>query len=377
MEFLHRTWAEIDTSALIHNFDIIKEEAGGAYIMAVVKADCYGHSAKLVAPLLDKAGADAFAVSNIDEAVSLRKYGIKKPVLILGYTPANAAKILYENDIMQCVFSSEYAKALSESAVNGGFTLKIHIKIDSGMGRIGFDCRDGELSGIEDAIAAARLPGFILDGMFTHFCVSDRTPKEEDGYTKEQFSRFSAAVSRFKNAGLTPKVCHCCNSAAFCLDKEKHLDMCRPGIILYGLTPAYGLELKEDFIPVMTVKSVVSMVKQIKKGTSVSYSRTFTAQRDMKIATVTAGYADGYPRALSNKGRVIIHGKSANIIGRICMDQLSVDVSDIDEVKQGDEVILFGKELPVEEIAEKCGTINYEITCGISQRVPRIPVNGR
>lgn len=377
MEFLHRTWAEIDTSALIHNFDIIKSEADGAYIMAVVKADCYGHSAKLIAPLLDKAGADAFAVSNIDEAMKLREYGIKKPVLILGYTPANAAELLYENDITQCVFSPEYARALSESAVTGGFKLKIHIKIDSGMGRIGFDCRDSELSGIEDAIAAARLPGFILDGIFTHFCVSDRTAEEEDGFTDLQFSRFTAAVTRFKEAGLNPRVCHCCNSAALCLDKNKHLDMCRPGIILYGLTPAYGLELKEDFIPVMTVKSVVSMVKAVKKGTCVSYGKTFTAQKDMKIATVTAGYADGYPRALSNKGRVIIRGKSANIIGRICMDQMSVDVTDIEDVKQGDEVILFGKELPVEEIAEKCGTINYEITCGISQRVPRIPINGR
>lgn len=375
MEFLHRTWAEIDTSALIHNFNIIKSEADGARIMAVVKADCYGHSAKLAAPLLDKAGADAFAVSNIDEAVSLRKYGINKPILILGYTPANAAKLLYENGITQCVFSAEYARSLSESAVKGGFKLKIHIKIDSGMGRIGFDCRDETLSGIEDAIAAARLPGFILDGIFTHFCVSDRTAEEEDGFTDLQFSRFSAAVARFKQENLNPRVCHCCNSAAFCLDAEKHLDMCRPGIILYGLTPAYGLSLKEDFIPVMTVKSVVSMVKKIKKGTCVSYGKTFTAPKDMTIATVTAGYADGYPRALSNKGRVIIHGKSANIIGRICMDQMSVDVTDIEEVKQGDEVILFGKELPVEEIAEKCGTINYEITCGISQRVPRIPVD--
>lgn len=377
MEFLHRTWAEIDTSALIHNFDIIKSEADDAYIMAVVKADCYGHSAKLIAPLLDKAGTDAFAVSNIDEAMKLREYGIKKPVLILGYTPANAAELLYENDITQCVFSPEYARALSESAVTGGFKLKIHIKIDTGMGRIGFDCRDSELSGIEDAIAAARLPGFILDGIFTHFCVSDRTEEEEDGFTDLQFSRFTATVTRFKEAGLNPRVCHCCNSAALCLDKNKHLDMCRPGIILYGLTPAYGLRLKEDFIPVMTVKSVVSMVKTVKKGTCVSYGKTFTAQKDMKIATVTAGYADGYPRALSNKGRVIIHGKSANIIGRICMDQMSIDVTDIEDVKQGDEVILFGKELPVEEIAEKCGTINYEITCGISQRVPRIPIDGR
>ena len=201
-------------------------------------------------------------------------------------------------------------------------------------------------------------------------CITD----EEDGFTAEQYARFTAAVKGFENAGLKPKICHCCNSAALCLDKEKHLDMCRPGIILYGLTPAYGLKLKEDFMPVMTVKSVVSMVKKIKKGTTVSYGRTFKAPYDMTVATVTAGYADGYPRLLSSKGQVIIHGRRANIIGRICMDQMSVDVSGIENVKQGDEVILFGKELPVEELAEKCGTINYEIVCGITNRVPRISV---
>lgn len=374
MKFLHRTWAEIDINALIHNFNIIKKEAVGALIMAVVKADCYGHSAELIAPVLDKCGADAFAVSNISEALALREYGIKKPVLILGYTPVEAAPLLYENDITQCVFSTEYAAALSDFSVKNGLKIKIHIKIDTGMGRIGFDCRDSSLSGITAAVNAARLPGFILDGMFTHFAVSDRTLEEEDGFTAEQYARFTAAVKGFENAGLKPKICHCCNSAALCLDKEKHLDMCRPGIILYGLTPAYGLKLKEDFMPVMTVKSVVSMVKKIKKGTTVSYGRTFKAPYDMTVATVTAGYADGYPRLLSSKGQVIIHGRRANIIGRICMDQMSVDVSGIENVKQGDEVILFGKELPVEELAEKCGTINYEIVCGITNRVPRISV---
>ena len=342
--------------------------------MAVVKADCYGHSAEIIAPVLDRCGADAFAVSNISEALKLREYGIKKPVLILGYTPVEAAKLLFENDITQCVFSPEYARALSDFLVKSGIEIKIHIKIDTGMGRIGFDCRDDSLNGMDEAIKAARLKGFILDGMFTHFAVSDRTPEEEDGFTAAQYARFTAAMERFEKAGLRPRICHCCNSAAFCLDREKHLDMCRPGIILYGLTPADGLNLKEDFIPVMTAKSVVSMVKNIKKGTTVSYGRTFTAPRDMTVATVTAGYADGYPRLLSGRGQVIIHGQRANIIGRICMDQMSVDVSNIKDVRQGDEAILFGKELPVEELAKKCGTINYEITCGITSRVPRIKV---
>ena len=374
MEFLHRTWAEIDLDALVHNFDIIKKEAEGAKVMAVVKADAYGHSVRIVAPILEQHGADFFAVSNIEEAITLRGCGITRPILILGYTPVSMAAQLYLNDIAQCVYSPEYAAALSERACADGVKIKVHIKLDTGMSRLGFDCRDEKLSGIEDAIAAAKLKGFIFEGIFTHFAVSDRTETSEDGFTDKQYSRFCNAVKQFEAVGLTPKYRHCCNSAAFCLDKDKHFDMCRPGIILYGLTPSSDLKLKEDFIPVMTVKSVVSMVKTIGKGDTVSYGKTFTAEKQMKIATVTAGYADGYPRLLSNKGYVLINGKRANIIGRVCMDQMSVDVTDIDEVKQGDEVILFGKTLPVEELADMCGTINYEIICGISPRVPRITV---
>ena len=374
LDFLHRTWAEIDLDALVHNFDIIKKEATGAKLMAVVKADAYGHSVRIVAPILEQHGADAFAVSNIEEAITLRGCGITRPILILGYTPVSMAAQLYLNDISQCVYSPEYAAALSKRACADGVKVKVHIKLDTGMSRLGFDCRDEKLSGIEEAVTAARLKGFVFEGIFTHFAVSDRTETSEDGFTDKQYSRFCTAAERFEKAGLRPKYRHCCNSAAFCLDSDKHFDMCRPGIILYGLTPSSDLKLKENFVPVMTVKSVVSMVKTIKKGDTVSYGRTFTAEKEMKIATVTAGYADGYPRLLSNKGYVLINGKRANIIGRVCMDQMSVDVSDIEDVKQGDEVILFGKTLPVEELANMCGTINYEIICGISPRVPRITV---
>ena len=374
MDFLHRTWAEIDLDALVHNFYIIKKEATGAKLMAVVKADAYGHSVRIVAPILEQHGADAFAVSNIEEAITLRGCGITRPILILGYTPVSMAAQLYLNDISQCVYSPEYAAALSKRACADGVKVKVHIKLDTGMSRLGFDCRDEKLSGIEEAVTAARLKGFVFEGIFTHFAVSDRTETSEDGFTDKQYFRFCTAAERFEKAGLRPKYRHCCNSAAFCLDSDKHFDMCRPGIILYGLTPSSDLKLKEAFVPVMTVKSVVSMVKTIKKGDTVSYGRTFTAEKEMKIATVTAGYADGYPRLLSNKGYVLINGKRANIIGRVCMDQMSVDVSDIEDVKQGDEVILFGKTLPVEELADMCGTINYEIICGISPRVPRITV---
>ncbi|MBQ3816653.1 MAG: alanine racemase [Clostridia bacterium] len=377
MKFLHRTWAEIDADALIHNFNIIKQDVGSSKIMAVVKADAYGHSANYIAPLLQENGASYFAVSNIEEAITLRGCGITKPILILGYTPVNMVSQLYLNDIIQAVFSPEYARDLSEAAVNAGVTIKIHIKLDTGMGRIGFDCRDEELCGINEAIKAAGLEGFDFGGVFTHFALSDRSPEEEDGYTDAQFKRFVSAIEKFKAAGKEPPIKHCCNSAAVCLDNKKHLDICRPGIILYGLTPSSSLKLKEDFIPVMTLKSVVSMVKEIKPGDSVNYGRTFIADKKMRVATITAGYADGYPRLLSNRGYVIINGKKAPIIGRICMDQMSVDVSEIENVSQGDEVILFGKELPVEELAEICGTINYEIVCGISPRVPRIFIKKR
>jgi len=338
----------------------------------VVKANAYGHSVCDIAPVLEREGADSFAVSNIEEALQLRSIGITKPVLILGYTPTEMVKELSENNISQCVYSSEYAKELSEKASLSNVKIKIHIKLDTGMSRLGFDCRDTSLKGIDEAILSAKYKSFILEGIFTHFAVADRSKDSEDGFTDKQYSLFKNAIEHFKKAGLSPKLCHCCNSAALILDGNKHMDICRPGIILYGLSPSDAPELKKDFKPVMTLKSVVSMVKTISAGDTVSYGRTFKTEKEIKIATVSAGYADGYPRVLSNKAKVIINGKEAPILGRVCMDQLSVDVTDIEDVKMGDEVILFGKELPVDVLADLCNTINYEIVCGISPRVPRV-----
>ena len=374
MDFLRRTWAEIDLNALKNNFDIIRKKAGNTKIAAVVMADAYGHGAKIIAPVLETLGADAFAVSNIEEAVELRSCKITQPILILGYTPTDHCDALIENDISQCVYSLDYAKELSKAACGLGKTLKIHLKLDSGMGRIGFDCRNESLSGLDDAYAAATLPCFDCEGIFTHFAVSDRTPDSEDGFTNEQYVRFIKAVGILKSKGLNPKVVHCSNSAAICRDFDKKLDMVRPGIILYGLSPEPKLKKIGDFIPVMTLKSTVSMVKEINEGETVSYGRTFTADRKMRLATVAIGYADGYPRQLSNKGSVLINGKRAKITGRICMDQMLVDVSDIEDVHIGTEVTLFGKELSVNELAELVGTINYEILCGISKRVIRTVV---
>lgn len=374
MDFLRRTWAEIDTKALEHNFEIIKSKSNGAKIMAVVKANAYGHNYKIVAPVLDKCGADSFAVSNIEEAVKLRNIGIKKEILILGYTPVNLASKLKEYDITQAVFSKDYALSLSQELKKLNTKIKIHIKLDTGMGRIGFDCRTDELSGIDDAIYCAKLEGFILDGIFTHFAVADRNEFEEDGFTDEQYSRFVNAIKKMKISGLKTDNCHCCNSAALCIDGEKHLDMCRAGIILYGLSPSPSLNLHEDFIPVMTFKSVISMIKTVKPNQTINYGRTYKTESERKIATVSVGYADGYNRLLSNRGYVYVKGKKAPIVGRICMDQMSIDITDIDGVKVDDEVILFGKELKVEEISNLCNTINYETVCAVSARVPRIPV---
>ncbi|MBR4072519.1 MAG: alanine racemase [Clostridia bacterium] len=358
-------------SALRHNFKTVKAYAGDSRIMAVVKADAYGHSVKDIAPILSEEGVASFAVSNLSEALSLREYGISEPILILGYTPTEAVDLLYKNDIMQCVYSAEYAKLLSSAAVKQGVEIKIHIKLDTGMGRIGFDCRSAELCGIDEAISAATLPNLKMRGIFTHFAVSDRTEKDEDGFTDEQYERYIKAIKSFEARGVDVGDCHCRNSAATLLDSDKRSDFCRPGIILYGLTPNPDLRLEGELIPVMSFKTVVTMVKEIKNGDTVSYGRTFKAENKMKIATLAAGYADGYPRSLSNKGYVLIKGKKAPIVGRVCMDQFSVDVSDIENVNIGDEVLLFGKELPVEVLAELTGTINYEIVTGISVRVPR------
>ena len=370
-KFLRRTWAEIDEKALLHNFEIIKQTAKSK-ICAVVKANAYGHGVEIVAPALQKAGADFFAVSNIEEAVELRESGITKPILILGYTPCEYVCELKKHNISQCVYSLEYAKELSNEAVAYNSKIKVHLKLDTGMSRIGFDCRSDSLDGIDDAIKAANLDGFEIEGIFTHFAVSDRNADQEDGFTSEQYNRFCKAINVLKSHNIDPEYKHCCNSAALCQDNDKHLNMCRACIILYGLTPSADLHLQQDFIPVMSFKSVVSQVKVIKQGDTVSYGRTFKANKDITVATVSAGYADGYSRLLSNKAEVIINGRRAKIIGRVCMDQFCIDVTNIPDVKRGDEVSLFGDDLPVEELAEIIGTINYELVCAVSSRVKRI-----
>ena len=376
LDFFRKTWAEIDISALKHNIKSIKALTSNCKFTAVVKANAYGHTVEALCPYLNEENAISFfAVSSLTEAIELRNIKVTKPILILGYTPPSAADSLYKNDIIQAVFSKEYAAELNDAAKDLGIRIKVHIKLDTGMGRLGFDCRSDELKGLSDALAAAKLDSFEVLGVFTHFAESDRTSDSDDGFTDSQHDRFIKAVSVFKSEGFDNLICHSSNSAATLIDDDKYDNLVRVGIALYGLSPNPELELKADLKPVMSLKTVVTMVKEIDCGDTVSYGRTFKAEKKMKIATLAAGYADGYPRFLSNKGYVLINGQRANIVGRVCMDQMCVDVTDLENVSQGDEVLLFGKDLSVDTLAKIGDTINYEIVCGVSKRVPRITVN--
>jgi alanine racemase len=280
------------------------------------------------------------------------------------------AEELQEYRFSQTVFSLEYAKKLHDYAAKADVFVRVHLKLDTGMSRLGFDCRDDDYNEIYDILKTVSLKGIIFEGIFTHFAVSDSNEKDDIAFTKLQYKRFCTVLEKLHEQGFEPAFKHCNNSAAT-LNYGFKSDLCRVGISLYGLDPEGKRPIK-GLKPVMSFKSVISFVKKIKKGDCVSYGRTFIAQEDMTVATVSAGYADGYPRLASNKASVLINGKEAKVIGRVCMDQFVVDVTGTN-VKTDDEVVLFGTDLPVENLANCADTINYEIICGISKRVPRIP----
>lgn len=369
-----RICACINKDAIRHNFEEIKRSLPGSVkVMPVIKADGYGHGAlNMAAELVTE--ADYFAVAIIDEALALRKNGIKTPILLLGYTSRQYFEAAVENDITLTVLSLEDAKVLSRTAQRLGKTAKIHIAIDTGMSRIGFFPTEESADTVKEIAA---LDNVLLEGVFTHFSTSDEADKEFTHLQAKRFAQFQIMLTE-RNVDIA--IYHCSNSAAIMQHTDCAFNMVRPGIILYGLNPSD--EVPEDVLdlqPVMELESHVAFVKTIKKGDSVSYGRTFTADKDMKIATIPVGYADGYPRLLSNKGRVIIGGEYVPIVGRICMDQFMVDVSDIENVSVGDKVTLIGKQgelfISADEIARHAQTINYEIVCGIGKRVPRITVS--
>lgn len=369
MGFLRRTWAEIDLDNLTNNYKVIRSFLkADTKLLAVVKANAYGHGDEQVASLLEKAGADFFGVSNVEEALFLRRSGITIPILILGVTPTEYVTQLCENNITQTVFSKEYANNLSECAIKNGIKVDCHVKVDSGMTRIGF--RDQN-----EVLECFNLGGISVSGMFTHFAVADESLEDKKDYTKKQYDFFLKVVEIVKQNGFDPGICHCCNSAGVISYPEYHFDMVRPGIILYGSYPSEEC-VCENLLPVMQFKSAVSMVKWVKKGEFISYGCTFKAENDMLVATLPVGYADGYPRSVSNKAQVLIKGCRANVIGRVCMDQMMIDVTHVPNVKMGDVATLLGcdgnEKITAEEIAKLDGTISYEILCDIGRRVPRV-----
>lgn len=378
-EILRRTWAEIDLDAAAHNFRAVRQAVNpGSKVCCVVKADAYGHGAVRMAQEYEALGADWFAVSNLEEALQLRLSGITRPVLVLGFTPAEEARSLAEHNISQCVYSSEYAEALSGCAQAAGVTVKIHVKIDTGMSRLGFYFQDIGRDGdaLQQVKRVCTLPGLHPEGIFTHFAVSDGGV-DGDAFTMRQFGCFKELIEALQREGITFELRHCANSAAIFDYPLSHFDMVRAGIVIYGLYPSADLRHRPVLRPVLSLRSVVSHVKTLKAGATVSYGRDFTADREMTVATIPVGYADGYPRRLSPGGaQVLIHGRRCPILGRICMDQLMADVSALDSVKIGDVVTLIGRdgeeEILADELAACEGTINYEVVCGLSKRVPRV-----
>lgn len=378
MNMVKRTWAEISLNAIEHNYNVIRNKvADDTKVCCVIKADGYGHGAVELSQVYEKLGADFFAVSNIDEGIEIRKSGSKLPIVILGYTPVSEAENLAEYDISQAVFSLEYAKELSEKCVEEDCICKMHIKVDSGMSRIGFMCQEfprDEYS-IEEICEACCLPNLEVEGLFTHFCVSDEDAEGRE-FTKKQYENFIHVRDSLKKRGVDISVVHCSNSGAIEDYPETCCDMVRAGIILYGLAPSSKLADRLDLVPAMTLKTVVAFVKEVQKGATISYGRTFTADRKMKIATVPIGYADGFIRQNAKDGYMMVNGKKAKIVGRICMDQTMLDVTDIEDVKTGDEVVVFGTgengEPTADSLAENTGTINYETVCLVGKRVPRI-----
>lgn len=367
-----RTYAIVDLGAIADNIRAVKAcITPDVKIAAVIKTDGYGHGAVEIGKRL-REEVDYFAVATVEEGMQLRRAGLTLPILILGYTMRAEYPDLVRYDIEQTIYSLEDAKELGEVAITMGKKAVIHIALDTGMGRIGFTPDEESARTVKEI---SKLPGIELKGLFTHFSTADETDKT---YTVLQMERYDAFVKMLEACGVEIPLKHVCNSAAIMEFDHHRFQMVRSGIITYGLYPSE--EVKKSNLalkPALEWKAHVVHVKTVGPGLGISYGKTYVTDRPwMRIATVNVGYGDGYPRNLSNKGRVLIHGKSAPIIGRVCMDQFMVDVSEIDNVKVEDEVTLIGRDgdevISVEEAAGLAGTFNYEFVCGINKRVPRI-----
>ena len=374
MKKYRRVHADIDLDAVQFNFDqMSKNIPQGTKIMAVVKTDAYGHGAVPLASFMEPCEKLwGFATATVDEAVELRQAGIKKPILILGYTFPECYTHIVKNEIRQTIFTLDMAKALSNEAVCQNKKAYIHIKLDTGMGRIGYQ---NAKEAAADAEKISKLPMLEIEGVFTHFANADASSQEN---TLRQLEKFDEMIEAMEAVGVTFSLKHCANSAGIIELKNQKFDLVRAGIISYGLWPSD--EVKKDVVqlkPILSLKSHVVYVKEVGPGCAVSYGSTWVAEEKRKIATIPIGYGDGYPRSLSNKGYVLIKGCKAPIVGRVCMDQMMVDVTDIpEEIRVGDRVTLIGQDgdltITAEEIGDLSGRFNYELVCDLGNRIPRI-----
>ncbi len=378
MKLLRRTWADINLDNLAHNYGLIRQNVpAGTKFLGVMKADAYGHGAVPMSHKLVELGAEYLAVSNLEEAVQIRRGEVRAPILILGYTPASYAEMMVFMDISQEVHSLEYARELDACLSNTNYILNIHLKFDTGMTRLGFSVDDT----LEEKLAELKaLQHLHVEGAFTHFSSADSLAETDVAYTKAQFRLFEEALSCMDAMGIRPEIRHCCNSGAAILHPEFAMDMIRPGILVYGVHPSQDTVGKLDLRPVMTLRSTVAQIREIPAGSQVSYGRTFTAQKDFRMAVVPVGYADGLSRSLSGKGSFLLRGKEVPLVGRICMDMCMVDITHVPEAQVGDTVTIFGTDgdqtLTCDEIARQTGTIAYEVLCGVNKRIPRIYLSG-
>ena len=375
--------AEIDLKAIAHNIKELRRITNdNAKLMAVVKANGYGHGAIEVASCALQNGAEILGVARIEEGIQIRNAGIDTPVLIFGYAVPEQAASLMEYDLIQSVHTSLAARELSEAVASRGKKLKIHLKIDTGMGRLGLLPQDYtsknsdavSADAIEETLAIADLKGLELEGIFTHFATADSADKS---HAEDQLDLFMSYLNRLQKAGFEPTVRHAANSAALIDMPQSHLDMVRPGIAIYGLNPSDEIINRQVILkPAMSLKSKIIQLKEVPAGFAVSYGSTYKTQKPTTIATVHVGYADGLNRLLSSRGQMLVHGQRAPIIGRVCMDLTMLDVGHIDRVQMGDEVVIFGRQhnasLTVDEMASLLNTINYEIVTSITTRVPRV-----
>jgi alanine racemase len=372
---LRRTWAEVNLDAIAYNYRKIKGKIGkDVKFLGVVKADAYGHGSVQVSKLLAEEGADYLAVSSADEALELRVNGIKMPILILGHTPKEQVEELIKYDITQAVTCKAKADEYSREAVNCGGTLKIHIKVDTGMSRLGYLCDNGLFdTGVEGIVEACNLPGLYAEGIFTHFAEADEFGEAADDYTKHQFELFKNVIDKVEEKGVKFKIRHCANTGAVARYPETYLDMVRPGLLLYG----YGEFAKEMGLkPAMTLKTTVSTIKIYPEGTAISYGGIYVTDKKTRIGVLPYGYADGFLRALSNKCSLYTREGLAPLRGKICMDMCMIDITDMMTVDVGSEVEVFGEKNPIEKLSEIAGTIPYELTCAVSKRVPRMYIKG-